>query len=77
MEVHKQGHQSESVVKKITHYPLRNKTYRQVSNIWRTKSQTLKRFSYCHVSVFAESLEARCQAENEDVVVVIDTFIAC
>ena len=42
--------------------------YRQVSNIWRTKSQYLKRFSDCLVPVFAESLEARCQVENEDVV---------
>ena len=30
---------------------------------------TLKRFSYCLVAVFAESLEARCQVENEDVLV--------
>ena len=29
---------------------------------------TLKRFSYCLVAIFAESLEARCQVENEDVV---------
>ena len=43
-------------------------TYRQVSNIRRTKSQHLKRFSYCLTAVFAESLEARCQVENEDVV---------
>ena len=43
-------------------------TYCQVSNIRRTKSQHLKRFSYCLATVFAESLEARCQVENEDVV---------
>ena len=29
---------------------------------------TIKRFSYCLVAFFAESLEARCQVENEDVV---------
>ena len=29
---------------------------------------TLKRFSYCLAAFFAESLEARCQVENEDVV---------
>ena len=29
---------------------------------------TLKSFSYCLAAVFAESLEARCQVENEDVV---------
>ena len=29
---------------------------------------TLKIFSYCLAAVFAESLEARCQVENEDVV---------
>ena len=28
---------------------------------------TLKRFSYCLAAVFAESLEATCQVENEDV----------
>ena len=28
---------------------------------------TLKKFSYCHAAVFDESLEARCQVENEDV----------
>ena len=27
-----------------------------------------KRFSYCLAAVFSESLEARCQVENEDVV---------
>ena len=43
--------------------------YRQVSNIRHTKSTpTLKMFSYCLVAVFSESLEARCQVENEDVV---------
>ena len=29
---------------------------------------TFNKFSYCLVAVFAESLEARCQVENEDVV---------
>ena len=29
---------------------------------------TLKRFLYCLVAIFAESLEARCLVENEDVV---------
>ena len=29
---------------------------------------TLKRFSYCLVAFFAETLEARFQVENEDVV---------
>ena len=29
---------------------------------------TLKRFPYCLAAVFAESLKARCQVENEDVV---------
>ena len=29
---------------------------------------TLKRFSYCLAAVFVESLEARCQVDNEDVV---------
>ena len=29
---------------------------------------TFKRFLYCLAAVFAESLEARCQVENEDVV---------
>ena len=29
---------------------------------------TLKRFSYCLAAFFAESLETRCQVENEDVV---------
>ena len=29
---------------------------------------TLKRFSYCLAAFFAESLEAKCQVENEDVV---------
>ena len=43
-------------------------TYRQVSNIRHTKSQHLKRFSDYLAPVFAESLEARCQVENEDVV---------
>ena len=38
--------------------------YRQVSNIRRTESQHLKDSR----AVFAESLEARCQVENEDVV---------
>ena len=38
------------------------KEYRQVSNISRTKSQILK-----DATVFAESLEARCQVENENV----------
>ena len=42
--------------------------YRQVSNISRTKSQHLRRFSYCLAAFFAESLEARCQVENADVV---------
>ena len=32
------------------------------------QSQALKRFSHCLAAVFAESLEARCQVENEDVV---------
>ena len=36
------------------------KKYRQVSNISRTKSQHLKRFSSCLAAAFAESLEARC-----------------
>ena len=40
----------------------------QVSNIRRAKSQHLKRFSDCLAPVFAESLGARCQVENEDVV---------
>ena len=42
---------------------------------WHTKSLiqahqilTLKRFSYCLAAFFAESLEARCEVENEDVV---------
>ena len=34
---------------------------------------TLKRFSYCLAAVFAESLEARCQVENEDVVAAAPT----
>ena len=42
--------------------------YRQVSNIRRTKSQHLKRFLYRLAAVFAESLKARYQVENEDVV---------
>ena len=42
--------------------------YRQVSNISRTKSQHLQRFSYCLAAIFTESFEARCQVENEDVV---------
>ena len=41
--------------------------YRQVSNIRRTESQHL-RFSYCLATVFAESLDAICEVENEDVV---------
>ena len=44
------------------------KTYRQVSNIRRTKSQHLKKLSCCLAAFFAKSLEARCQVENEDVV---------
>ena len=46
----------------------RARHYRQVSNIRRTKSQHLKRLSYCLAAVFAEYLEARCWVENEDVV---------
>ena len=42
--------------------------YRQVSNIRRIQIPTLEIFSYCLAAVFAESLEARCQVENEDVV---------
>ena len=42
--------------------------YRQVSNIRRTKSQHLKDFHTVFGAVFAESLENRCQVENEDVV---------
>ena len=42
--------------------------YRQVSNIKTQQIPTLKRFSYCLAAVFGESLEARCQVENEDVV---------
>ena len=41
--------------------------YRQVSNIRRTIPQH-SRFSYCLAAFFAESLEARCQVENEHVV---------
>ena len=49
--------------KLVNDHKLHVKTcYRQVSN------STLKRFSYCLGAVFAESLEARCQVENEDVV---------
>ena len=44
-----------------------NDAYRQVSNIERTKSQDLKRFSYCLAAFLAESLQDRCQVENEDV----------
>ena len=43
-------------------------TYRQVDNIRRTKSQHLLRVLCSLVAVFAESAEARCQVENEDVV---------
>ena len=32
------------------------------------QTPTLKRFPYCLATVFAESFEARCQVENEDVV---------
>ena len=39
--------------------------YCQASNISGTKSQHLK---YSRTAFFAESLEARCQVENEDVV---------
>ena len=39
--------------------------YRQVSNISRTRS---RRFSYCLAAFFDESLEARCQVKNEDIV---------
>ena len=42
--------------------------YRQVSNIRRTKSQHLKDYRTVLRLPLAESLEARCQVENEDVV---------
>ena len=42
--------------------------YRQVSNIRCTKSQHLKDSRTVFAAVFGESLEARCQVENEDVV---------
>ena len=40
------------------------------SSLWYKTHQipTYKRFSYCLAAVFSESLEARCQVENEDVV---------
>ena len=42
--------------------------YRQVFNIRRTKSQHLKDSRTVLQLSFGESLEARCQVENEDVV---------
>ena len=42
--------------------------YRQFTNIRRTKSQLLKDYRTVLRSIFAESLEARCHVENEDVV---------
>ena len=45
-----------------------NSMYRQVSYMSRTKSQLLIKLSYSLASVFAESLEATYQVENEDVV---------
>ena len=44
---------------------IRDKIYRQYKTHQIT---TLKRFSHCLAVFFAESLEARCQVENEDVV---------
>ena len=41
---------------------------RQVSNIRRTKSQHLKDYRTVLRLSWPESLEARCQVENEDVV---------
>ena len=41
--------------------------YRQVSNI-RHQIATLERLSCCLAAFFVESLEARCQVENEDAV---------
>ena len=43
-------------------------TYRQVSNISRTKSQYLKKNIVLSCTVFAEYLEGRFWVENEDVV---------
>ena len=43
-------------------------TYHKISDISRTKSQNLKRFSSRLAAVLAQSIEARCYVENEDVV---------
>ena len=42
--------------------------YRQISNTSCTKSKNLKRFSFHPAIIFAQSIEARCWIENEDVV---------
>ena len=47
--------------------------YRQVSNIRRSKSKNLKRFSSRLAVVCAQSIEARCWVENEDVVGAVPT----
>ena len=48
-------------------------TYRKISNISRTNSQKLKRFSPRLAAVFAQSIEVRCYIENKDVVVAAPT----
>ena len=45
-----------------------NYDYRQVSNIRRTQSKKHKCFSSRLAVVFAQSIEARCEVDNEDVV---------
>ena len=42
--------------------------YRKIYNIRCTKSQKLKWFSSRLAVVFAQSIEARCQVENEDII---------
>ena len=43
-------------------------SYRKTSNLSRTQSQKLKCFSSRLAVVFAQSIEAKCWVENEDVV---------
>ena len=49
--------------------------FRQTSNIMRTKSQNLNASSLI-LNIFAQSIEARCLVENEDVVVAAPTGVA-
>ena len=50
------------------------KNYLKISNIRCAKSQNLKSFSSRLAVAFAQSIEARCYVENEDVVAVQSAF---